>query len=100
MVLKSCQVSDEFGAKAEPLLPRPRRDKSKAYRRRRGAGRKPMASRPIFEVTGYVLKTGIQWTALPEEYDSSSRIHRYFLGWTEAGFFPQLWEKVWQNMLM
>ena len=62
----------------EPLIPKVKRDKTKEYQRQKGGGRKPMESRQIFEAIVYVLRTGIQWKALPKEYDSSSSIHRYF----------------------
>ena len=40
-----------------------------------------------------MLRTGIQWKALPKErYGSSSAVHRYFLAWKKAGFFEKLWK--------
>ena len=68
MATKSWKVSDSFWSKVEPLIPKVKRDKTKAYQRRKGGGRKPMASRQIFEAIVYVLRTGIQWKALPKEY--------------------------------
>ena len=93
MATKAWEVSDTFWAKAEPLIPKVKRDKDKEYERRKGAGRKPMAARKIFEAIVYVLRTGIQWKALPREYGSSSSIHRYFRQWESAGFFRKLWKK-------
>ena len=77
MAEKSWAVSDKFWEKVEPLIPKVKRDKTKAYQRRKGGGRKPMDSRKIFEAIVYVLRTGIQWKALPREYGSSSSIHRF-----------------------
>jgi len=92
--IKSWEVSDEFWAVAEPLIPRKGRDKSKSYRRKPGGGRKPLASRKVFEAIVYVLRTGIQWKALPKErFGSSSSIHKYFQEWERAGFFLALWKK-------
>ena len=93
MTTKSWKVSDSFWSKVEPLIPKVNRDKTKAYQRRKGGGRKPMASRQIFEAIVYVLRTGIQWKALPKEYGSSSSIHRYSRRWGKEGFFLKLWEK-------
>ncbi len=90
---KAWEVSDGFWSKVEPLIPKVKRDNDKEYQRRRGAGRKPMESRKIFEAIVYVLRTGIQWKALPKEYGSSSSIHRYFRKWEAAGFFLKLWKK-------
>jgi len=48
----------------------------------------------VFAGIVYVLRTGIQWKALPkEQFGSPSAIHRYFLEWKEAGFFSKLWRK-------
>ena len=93
MAEKSWAVSDKFWEKVEPLIPKVKRDKSKSYQRRKGGGRKPMDSRKIFEAIVYVLRTGIQWKALPREYGSSSSIHRYFQKWSAEGFFQKLWKK-------
>lgn len=93
MVTKSWEVSDSFWERVKTLIPQAKRDKSKEYQRRKGAGRKPMDSRKIFEAIVYVLRTGIQWKALPKEYGSSSSIHRYFRKWESAGFFRKLWKK-------
>ena len=40
----------------------------------------------------YVLRTGIQWKAVPAEYGSGSTLHRYFQEWTAAGVFHKLWK--------
>ncbi len=91
--VKSWEVSDLFWEKVNPLIPKPKRDASKTYQRRRGGGRKPMDPRRVFCAIVYVLRTGIQWKALPREFGSASSVHAYFLKWTEAGFFLRLWKK-------
>ena len=65
--LHSWEVSDSFWAKVEPLIPLPKRDPNKTYKRKPGAGRKPIAPRRVFEAIVYVLRTGCQWKALPKE---------------------------------
>ena len=87
----SWTVSDELWAKAEPLVAAPKRDATKAYLRAPGGGRKPMEPRMVFAAIVFVLRTGIQWKALPKEFGSSSSVHRYFREWSEAGFFEKLW---------
>jgi transposase len=48
----------------------------------------------VFEGIVYVLRTGCQWKALPEErFGSASSIHKYFLDWKRKGFFVRLWRK-------
>ena len=47
----------------------------------------------VFEAIVYVLRTGCQWKALPEErFGSASAIHKRFLEWERAGFFFALWQ--------
>lgn len=87
------EVSDAFWAKVEPLIPQPQRDPSKQYRRRPGGGRKPLPPRQVFEGIVYVLRTGIQWNALPKErFGSPKAVHRYFRNWSAQGFFVALWQ--------
>jgi transposase len=87
-------ISDEFWEKVAPLIPQPRRDPDKRYARKAGAGRKPIPPRRVFEAIVFVLRTGIQWRALPaERFGSASAIHRYFQAWQKEGFFLKLWRE-------
>ena len=88
----SWDVSDAFWRKVAPLIPAPQRDPKREYARKPGAGRKPLPPRQVFAAIVYVLRTGIQWKALPQErFGSASAIHRHFLRWQAAGFFVTLW---------
>jgi transposase len=90
--IKAWEVSDSFWEKASALIPLPTRSPEKAYVRKPGAGRPGMDPRKVFEVIVFVLRTGIQWKALPKEiYGSPSAIHSYFQKWHRAGFFTELW---------
>lgn len=94
MAIKSWEVSDAFWAIAEPLIPKRTRTQEKQYKRKVGGGRKGLAARKVFEAIVYVLRTGIQWKALPKEvFGSPSSIHAYFREWEQAGFFLDLWER-------
>jgi transposase len=91
--LASWEVSDAFWERVEPLVPprQPRGSKRK-YRRKPGGGRKPIVARTVFEAIVYVLRTGCQWKALPEDrFGSASAIHKRFLEWERAGFFLAVW---------
>jgi|SRR6185437_16435282 len=90
--IKSWTVSDALWRQVEPLVPERRRKRGRKYRRKPGAGRKPMAPRQVFSAIVYVLRTGIQWKALPREFGSASAVHQHFQNWQKAGFFPQLWQ--------
>ena len=90
--IRSWEVSDAFWEKVEPLIPPPKRDPNKVYKRKLGGGKKPLPSRKIFEAIVYVLRTGCQWKALPKErFGSPSAIHTHFIKWMRAGFFVALW---------
>ena len=92
--IRSWTVSDELWAEVEPVIPKPKREKNRQYRRKPGGGRKPLDPRRVFEGIVYVLRTGCQWKALPEErFGSASSIHKYFRLWAAAGVFARLWRK-------
>ena len=88
---KSWEITDAFWEAAQPLIPRKERDPDKKYRRKPGGGRPPMEPRKVLEAIFYVLRTGIQWNALPKALGSSSAVHRYFMYWCEKGFFQDFW---------
>jgi transposase len=87
----SWEITDEFWSIAEPLIPEKNRNPDKAYQRKQGADRQPMEKRTALQAIFYVLRTGIQWKALPLSFGSSSAVHRYFMFWSESGFFKALW---------
>lgn len=92
--LAAWKVSDQFWELVKPLIPPHSRDPEKSYQRKPGGGRKPLDSRRVFEAIVYVLRTGIQWKALPKEvFGSPSSIHAYFRTWEKAGLFEVLWQK-------
>ena len=92
--IQSWEVSDEFWERVAPFIPKPKRSPKKHYQRKKGAGRKPLPSRKVFEGIVFVLRTGIQWKAVPKEkFGAASAIHRYFQEWSKAGFFLKLWQQ-------
>ncbi len=78
------EVSDELWERVEPLVPPP---PSHAK-----GGRPRLPARQLFAAIVYVLRTGIQWNALPRELGASSTVHARFQAWERAGFFATLWE--------
>ena len=90
---QSWEVSEDFWQLVEPLIPQRQRVGGKEYQRKPGGGRKSMPSRRIFEAIVFVLRTGIQWKALPKEFGSGSAVHKHFQQWEEAGFFQTLWQQ-------
>ena len=72
----------------EPLIP-PR--KSKEGRPR------TVDLKRVTEGIFYVLRTGIQWQALPrEQFGPPSTVYYYFRRWIEAGVFKELWAQALQ----
>ena len=90
--IKSWTVSDDLWSKVEPLIPVRSRQPGREYQRKAGAGRKPISPRVVFAAIVFVLRTGIQWKALPREFGSSSAVHQHFQNWYKAGFFLKLWQ--------
>ena len=84
---RSWEITDAFWEAAQPLIPQRERDSSKTYQRKPGGGRTPMEPRTVLQAIFYVLRTGIQWKALPKTFGAASAIHAYFLFWCEKGFF-------------
>lgn len=78
------EVSDELWKRVEPLVPPP---PSHAK-----GGRPRLPARQVFAAIVYVLRTGIQWNALPRELGASSTVHARFQAWERAGFFRAVWE--------
>jgi putative transposase len=77
------RVSDEFWEKVQPLIP-PTPSHAKG-------GRTRMDDREAFAAMIYVLRTGIQWNALPREMGASSTVHDRYQEWERLGFFEELW---------
>lgn len=93
--MESWKVSNELWEQVAPLIPKPKRDPARTYKRGIGGGRKPAPARNVFEAILFILRTGIQWKGLPQEAFgcSGSTVHRTFQFWQEVGFFEALWEK-------
>jgi putative transposase len=67
----------------EPLLPQ---EKPKPK-----GGRPLKSDRQMFFAIFYVLRTGIQWKALPRSMAAPSTAHLRFEQWVQAGVFHKLW---------
>ncbi len=58
-------------------------------------GRPAVPFRRVLDGILYVLRTGIQWKAVPAVYGSGSTVHRRFQEWVKQG----LWERLWREQL-
>jgi transposase len=91
--IRSWELTDELWEAVKAFVPEHRRDENRTYNRKPGGGRKRIPPRRVLEGIFYVLRTGIQWKALPKEYGAASSIHQYFSEWAEAGFFLRMWQE-------
>jgi putative transposase len=81
---KPWKVSDEVWERVRPLIPaRPPHPKG---------GRPAKDDRQMFEAIVYVLRTGLQWNALPRELGASATVYDRFRLWEQQGVFERLWE--------
>ena len=87
------EITDDFWEAVKDLLIRKGRDEKKKYKRKPGGGRKPKDFRVVLSAIFYVLRTGVQWKALPEAFGSSSAVHRYVQLWSEQGVFLRMWQR-------
>ncbi len=78
------EVSDKLWEQVKPLIP-PAPPHAKG-------GRPRMDDRKAFEAIMYVLRTGIQWNALPRELGASSTVHDRLQEWEQAGLFLSIWK--------
>lgn len=67
----------------EPLLPEIKTSKR---------GRPAECNRKMFFAIFYVLRTAMQWKALPRCLGAASTVHDRFQQWVKAGVFYRLWE--------
>ncbi|SRR5713226_7657669 len=83
------RLPDDLWAELESLLP-PEKPLGTA-------GRPVVPFRPVMDGVLYVLRTGCQWKALPQEYGSGSTCHRRFQEWVQKGIFQRLWTRLLQR---
>jgi putative transposase len=80
---KKYRLSDELWEKIKAHIPQQRPDKKLP-------GRPRMEDRKAMQAILFVLKTGIQWNALPRSLGAYSTVHDRFQEWRRAGVFEQL----------
>jgi transposase len=78
------QIPDALWERFDLLLP--------VYKVSRKGGRPRLPLRKVVSGILYVLRTGCQWKAMPEQFGSGSAIHAYFQEWVESGVFEKLWQ--------
>jgi len=82
-------IPDALWERIEPLLPK--------YRRSPKGGRPRLPMRKVVTGIVYLLRTGGQWKAMPQEFGSGSAVHDYFQEWVRLGVFERLWSEALQE---
>ncbi len=78
------ELSDEVWERVRPLIPeRPAHPKG---------GRPAQSDRQMLSAILYVLRTGIQWNALPRELGASTTVYDRFRLWEQQGVFDCIWQ--------
>lgn len=80
---KPWELSAAMWERAQPLLP-----EAKPHPK---GGRPRRSDRQMLGAILYVLRTGIQWNALPREIGASTTVYDRFREWERDGFFERLW---------
>jgi len=77
------ELSGKCWKRLSGLLPKPKKKPN-------GAGRPPADLRHVVNSILYVLRGGISWRMLPNDYAAWQTAYGYFNEWSKAG----VWEKV------
>jgi len=83
-VAENFRLPDAMWERVQPLLP-PEPPKPKG-------GRPRNDDRQMMDAIFFVLRTGIQWKALPRSIAAGSSAHDRFQEWQRGGVFRKMWE--------
>ena len=78
-------LPDQLWEKILPYIPK--------IKNKKKPGRPRMDDRLALNAIFYILRTGIQWKALPSCLGASSTVHDRFKFWSQQGFFFRLWQE-------
>ncbi len=82
--LKFHEIPEALWERIEAVLPR--------YNSSCKGGRPRLPMRNVVGGILYVLCTGCQWKAMPQQFGSGSAIHAYFQEWVKLGMFEERWQ--------
>jgi putative transposase len=78
------ELSDEVWERVQPLLPE--------HAPHPKGGRPAEDDRQMLAAILYVLRTGIQWNALPRELEACTTVYDRFRRWEQQGVFARIWQ--------
>jgi transposase len=76
-------ITNEQWQRIAKFIPKPKAQPGKS-------GRPPQNPRDVLNGILWILRTGAQWTDLPQWYPPKSTCHRYFQQWNKSGVFAKI----------
>ena len=76
-------LTNEQWQRIAEFIPKPKAQPGKS-------GRPPQNPKDVLNGILWILRTGAQWSDMPERYPPKSTCHRYFQQWTESGVFVKI----------
>jgi transposase len=76
-------ITNEQWQRIAKFIPKPKARPGKS-------GRPPQNPRDVLNGILWILRTGAQWSDLPDRYPPKSTCHRYFQQWNKSGVFAKI----------
>jgi transposase len=76
-------ITKEQWQRIAKFIPKPKAQPGKS-------GRPPQNPRDVLNSILWILRTGAQWSDLPDRYPPKSTCHRYFQQWNKSGVFAKI----------
>jgi transposase len=84
-------ITNEQWQRIAKYIPRPKAQPGKS-------GRPPQNPRDVLNGILWILRTGAQWSDLPDRYPPRSTCHRYFQQWNNSGVFVRILTALAQDL--
>ena len=84
-------LTNEQWQRIAEFIPKPKAQPGKP-------GRPPQNPRDVLNGILWILRTGAQWTDMPERYPPKSTCHRRFQEWNESGIFAKILTALAQDL--
>jgi transposase len=84
-------ITNEQWQRIAQFIPKPKAQPGKS-------GRPPQNPRDVLNGILWILRTGAQWSDLPDRYPPRSTCHRYFQQWNQSGVFVKILTALAQDL--
>jgi len=85
------ELTNEQWQRIAEYIPKPKAQPGKS-------GRPPQNPRDVLNGILWILRTGAQWSDMPERFPPKSTCHRRFQEWTESGVFAKILTALAQDL--